>query len=57
MSQVELLVYEGFHYAASGPTLLSVANGGLGMTGTWSATPTGTVGQTIYNQGVSSVSF
>lgn len=22
MSQVELLVYEGFHYAASGPTLI-----------------------------------
>ena len=54
VSQAELLVYEGFHYAASGPTLLSAANGGLGMTGTWSATSTGTVGQTIYNQGVSS---
>ncbi len=54
VAQADLLVYEGFNYATVAPSLLSAANGGIGMTGTWSATWTGTAAPTIYNQGISS---
>jgi hypothetical protein len=53
-AKADLLLYEGFNYATSGSTLFSGASGGIGMTGTWSATSTGTAAQTVYNQGVSS---